>query len=596
MLKHSVTTTVRAKAERPAGPRRLQVEPLESRTLLSAVSPAPVGPETGFVADPWRPSPFDRQPSAEYAPAVSAADQLSASLVDNADPPSFPGPFLRPTGERSRSLGLANGSFAALGDSMFTPAAGPSSLVNNGAGLFPDGTASTTTEATTPGSPEFVAPLSPALFRGLGALAAYDRGGQDRAFPVGELDGATRSLPGQDSKLGDAGMESKAPLALSITGNLDELAPRRSSPPGVGMLAMLNDPFDDMARSHPWQEAGAPPDTIGSLMIGGGQFETPRNEPPSVLMRQSVRDDGGLIQLATYSLLGLMDSSSAYSTWTGAARHSQTAAGDVSDLAADAIFQGIASRSEPTGGIDASAADEWSEGGLIDVGQVSPAFSDEESGPLPSWLRSPLSHSVEEDVVDLLWGRVDNLVAEPGEAEGTEQNEQPLDEASPGDENSEKSEPNPSVASDSSEGGMIELAAVSSTANGCCQTADTSGPAAKAVPNSAENIRVDRSLGLYRAFELATSLSEPVAAPESAWNGQHAASAESGSNLTSAAADTPAAETSAAAQAAPSDQHHAAATPAILIVSLASRIAGTSKQRERLTENTHGAPQSESRL
>ncbi len=355
------------------------------------------------------------------------------------------------------------------------------------------------------------------------------------------------------------------------------------------MFAMLNDSYDDMPGPHPWQQVGAPPD---------GEFRTARYEPPPVLMHQSVGDDGGLINLVTYSLLGLMDSSSTCSTWTGAARHPQTVATDASDLAAHAIFKGIASHSELTDGIDASAAaDEWPEGGLIDLGQISPAFSDEESGPLPSWLRSPLSQSVDEDIVDLLWGRADSLVAEPGEAEGTEQNERPSEEASPDDENSENSEANSSVASDSSEGGMIELAAVSSTANVCWMTDDTSGPVAKAVPNSAENIRVDRSLGLYRAFELATSLSEPAAASESAWNGQDAASAESGSNLTSATADTPAAETSAAAQAAPSDQHHAAAAPVILIVSLASSIAGTIKQRQQLAENTDGAPQkSESRL
>jgi hypothetical protein len=371
------------------------------------------------------------------------------------------------------------------------------------------------------------------------------------------------------------------------------------------MLSVLETPSKNLRDPLPWHEANRPPDVIRALtdfyfrredlpmphgsLAGDGEFDRFRYEPVHLSTYESVADDGSVITLAAYSLLGLTDTPSTHSVYTETARQSQTAA---AGLATDTTLgSGGSSRSQPAAGIATPPFDSWTEGGLIDVGQNSSTFSDRESGTLPTWLRSSLSRSIERDVVDLLGERVRKLATDSGEDDRAEQGDRQPNKTSSGNRNAENSSPASAIALETCEGGMIELAAVSTTGGAGCQATRASDPVAKAGHDRAENIRIDRGLGLYRAFELASSLARPVEESNSAGDGRNAAATETESTLTATTADAPAAETSGATPAARSDQHHAAAAPVVLVMSLVFGMTGAPEERNRPTDDPQRNPQ-----
>ena len=131
---------------------------------------------------------------------------------------------------------------------------------------------------------------------------------------------------------------------------------------------------------------------------------------------------------------------------------------------------------------------------------------------------------------------------------------------------------------------MIELTAVPITANAFCQAGQTPESVEDTGPDGDESIPIDRGLGLYRAFELATSLGQTSEASGSV---VHRRNAQADSALPDAAPAAPAAEASDASAATQPVQadHHAAAAPAVAIASLASTIAETWRERNRRQED-----------
>ncbi len=524
MFRQPGEPTKRHKTGHPAGPRRLRVEVLESRTLLSAVPFAANNGGMGPAPHAWPPSPLAREPVAEYDTAASMLQQLSTQAADDVNPSALLAALLQDPGARLAILHPADSAFAAAGG--FAGAATAASSEQPPWAMAGQGSSVLSSRVDDSASATLLSLLEQeAIFRGGDTQPGHSA--------LGELD-----------KM----IEPQVPGWLSPGDRSGHLG----TPPWDSGHEQL-DPIRILTEFYSKQDN---PQASLASSIGGIAAASRNYETSSPSGRQQA-DHGGLIDLTDYSLLGMIDTSSSHSAWSETVRPSQTSTASLSNPATEIVLSsGVSSDSDLANAIGTSDAGAWSEGGMIEFGPPSSALEEEESAFLPSWLRSSLSPSVEEDVVDLLRRRYHDHISDPDERDSGQQDSQPQPTDASQAEISEESAAVARVAAQSAEGGMIELVAMTEES---CQASPSAAPVARGVRGNGGNIRIDRGLGLYRAFELATSRSQA---------GQQASPLpEAGS------ADSPATEKSAASVPSPAtrpDQNHAAAAPAMLVVSLVS--------------------------
>ena len=654
MFRHAIEQARKSGAGRPTGRRRLNLEPLESRMLLSATPMASAAAEMRPPSAHWLPNYHDLERFAEYAivgpedhqtertgliqpPDLAHTRQAAADRL-HANSPSADSPNVLDAVEAGQPVPLP----------LWTTFEGTDAVAY---GSAPQNTGLELQPPSSIGRAEVAAPPRAPLSLPIGAPLSADLASEDIP-PLAEHQWNASSLP-----------------ITSRTSPLHSLVdvPDEATPLEVGRPRSLDDPALDARKPSSWP---GPTDAIRflseiyayregpleSVVAGAGSvgLEGSAYTPVWFSTVESSAENDGLVPSATHTLLRLVDIPITRSGSTDAGREGPAAAGETVEtrlVTETASGNGISSSSGLPDGVASSRLDNWIEGGLIDIeetamasseaelrsmetwmqpsllqfgeqdsgdlfwspaanlatesgeaefsqdakqqsgedfrGNQNPAdsvsiadlasdSSEAESDPIETWLQTPLRKADEQDSVDLFWERSGNVAAESDEAQLAREETQQSGQDSEGDQNQVNGVPIPDLALESSEGGMIELAAASSTGDASCQAVHPSNPTAKPVHHEAGGIQIDRRLGLFRDFELATSLSQSAETSDSTGGGQNAAVSQVESTLSAAVADAPELTASASntvSQAAwPGRQ--AAAIPAILIVSLASGIIG----------------------
>ncbi|GEM_PF-1789651 len=562
MFRHSTEPIRKPRIAKSTGPRRLLLEPLESRTLLSAVPFTPTAADMGPAPAYWQPPLPDLGRSAQHETVAAATQQPLPATSNGLEHLS---PLARPQ--------------EAVLDPQHSPV--PS--------------------LDLPGKLDVAAPILPVprhLTAGRSDDAALDQPVSETLSLEAEPFGTSPfPLTDQRPHQFDGGGGIGAPQTKSSAHDLEALAASQAAPawelsslnhlnvdrhippPSSGMYEPpggMRSPSEDYFNRDGWRDSfSARP---GLIELGTLGYELSQ-----VSTYESLSEEGGLTAPAACSLLNLMDTLFGDSLWTNTTGNVWTGGADASSQTSETILSTRLARDGETGD---SGLRDWSEDGLIDISGATPALSDGISTPAHLSMRTPLGETDLWEGHDLLSRPLD-WTAEAVEAVFSESGEQRRDRDSRRDQKPAEAESIPNPTCEPGKGGMIELTTVPMTADAVCQAGQTPVSIEEADRDGVRSIPIDRGLGLYRAFELATSLGQPSEASGSVAHQHNAAHPHADSALSAAVPAAPAAEASAAGAATQPVQadHHAAAAPAVVVVSLASTIADAWRERRRRQED-----------
>lgn len=562
------------------GPRRLRLEPLELRSLLSASPFAPPGMDPGTFLFGWMASPSAQDPGADYASSQPESQPLTPQPSSVSPVTAVP------------STGLSGADVAALPHSEAMRKAITSALAASLRKLAspPVSDAPSPTSGHDATTQDLDASLGASLEFATGPCACgpadllADDLGPAPMFTASSMDpnGAANPLEEHMRDLLTIGNSVGVPGTDSSQGDLNAHAP----PPWI--YSWREAPGADGREPQPSHDADALRDAVRSaadaymeqndhqslLLSALGGADLGAFGPYQAPAYDSLIGNRGLDSVATYKLLGLLDTWAGHSVWTLTAQNSQSVPQESLSSSTETLLNNDLTTSSdlsisatPSAGIE-----EWSEGGLIDISEGSSNFSDDNSEALPSWLRTSVAEPAERDIVDLLWGRYrDRSEQSETEDDSSEQEEQRSDQDSRDQEGKDAPAKISDVVFESTEGGMIELSMVSYPS--------VPSPTARTTHDRAESVSIDRGLAFYQAFELATSPLHSHESAETTEASRENVDSPADPALTTSAAEAAASDTASRTVAA--NQHHAASVPVIMIVSMASSLAKTSRDEDQ---------------
>ncbi len=581
MLNSSMEPTKRQRNGKPMGPRRLRLEPLELRTLLSASPFAPPGMDPGTVLSGWMAFSAEQDAGADYTSSQREGQPLAGQDSNVAPVAADP------------STGLSGADMAALQHSDAMREAITSALAAYSSKLasVPVSEAQSAASGYDPTAQSLASSMAASLDSATGSFGAdlADALGTDpgpgpmfTAFST-DPNGTVNPLEGHLRDLLTGGGSAGVPEMDAGQGDVDAYAPRPWT------YSWMDDPGADAREPQPSRQADELRDAVRSaadaymeqydsqnlLLSALGGTDLGAFGPYQAPAYDSLIGDSGLDSVATYKLFGLMDTWAGYSVWTLTSQSTQSASQESLSYSTETLLDNDLTTSSDlsTGVTSSTGLEEWSEGGLIDISEGSSSFSDDDSEALPSWLRTSVSEPVERGVVDLLWGRYRDRTSEQSETEedSSEQKEQRSDQDSRGEEGKDAPAKISDVVFESSEGGMIELSMVSYPS--------VPSPTVKTAHDRAERVSIDRGLAFYQAFELATSPLHSHESAEATEASHENVDSSADPALTTSAAEAATSDT--ASQTVAANQHHAAAAPVIMIVSMASSLGKTSGDEDQ---------------
>ena len=576
MLNSSMEPTKRQRNGKPMGPRRLRLEPLELRTLLSASPFAPSGVDPGTVLSGWMASPAEESAGAAYA--SSRAEGEAYSGQDVAVSPAVADGSSGLSGDmlalqRSEAMRAA---LASLAGNVASPPVSDAQSSASGYGATAQSLDTLTAASLDSAAGSHESNLGDALTADSGPAPMFTASSTDPtgAGNPGEeymrdlfTSGSSVGVPEMD--LGQGDVDAYAPRPWTYSWMDDPGAVAREPQPSHD-AAELRDAVRSAADAYMEQN-----DFQNLLLSALGGADLEAFGPYQAPAYDSLIGDGGLGSVATYKVLGLMDTWAGYSVWTLTSQNTQSASQEGLSLTTDTLLDNDLATSTDLSSNAASSTglEEWSEGGLIDISEGSSKYSGDDSEALPSWLRTSVSEPAERDIVDLLWGRYRDRASEQSEAEddSSEQEEHRSDQDSHDKEGRDAPAQISEVVFESAEGGMIELEVVSYPS--------VFSPVPKTTHDGSETVSIDRGLALYQAFELATSPLNSHESAEATEAERDSVDSPADPALTTSAAEAATSDT--ASQTVAANQHHAASAPVIMIVTMASSLGKTSEDEDQ---------------